>query len=509
MGELTTAVAGIGKSPIAGGDGPTGADAKYEVEYEEMASQVARLGSISGEAVDWRRVVTLATTLLTSKSKDVTAAAYLCAGLFDVEGYGGLAAGLEVLADLHETFTAGLFPSRPRGRTNALEWLKERLEGGLEKQPARAGDGEAVTAAAAQAARLDGLARDQYGDDAPALGPVRRALDHMAQEAAKASEEKAAPPPAAAAPAPAAGGVGSMGSPEEVLKALAATGPLFKAADPTHPLAYRLPRLAAWAKLTQLPPNQGGKTQIAAPQGATRQTLESLVAAGDWQALVNACDARLSIEPLWLDPQRWAVQGLRGLGPAYAAAADGVVAELRLFVTRLAGVDKLTFRDGTPAADGETRMWLESEVLAVGGGGAADGGAEEAPAWALGAAEARKLAAGGDLKGGVALLQAGVGSAAGGRERFQWRLATARLCQGAGRGDIALPLLEDLDREGVAHDLAAWEPALALAALTALLDARKGSGGRPTPEQAQRLEELRQRLCQLDPVAALDLDGVK
>jgi len=507
MGELTNAVAGIGKTPIAGGDGPTGADAKYEAEYEEMASQVARLGSVSGEAVDWRRVAILATTLLTSKSKDVTAASYLCAALFDVEGYGGLAAGLEVLADLHETFTTALFPSRLRGRTNALEWFKERLEGGLEKQPARAGDGEAVTAAAAQAARLDGLARDQYGDDAPALGPLRRALDHMAQEVAKATEEKAAPTPAAAAAG--SGSVGPMGSPEEVLKALATAGPLFKAADPTHPLAYRLPRLAAWGKLTQLPPNQGGKTQIAAPQGATRQTLESLLAAGDWQALVNACDARLPLEPLWLDPQRWAVQGLRGLGPAYAAAADGVVAELHLFVTRLAGVDRLTFRDGTPAADGETRVWLESEVLGSGGEAQAGGGEGETPAWEAGAREARKQAAGGDLKGGVALLQVGARSAASGRERFQWRLATARLCQGAGRGDIALPLLEDLDREGVARDLAAWEPALALAALTALLDARKGSGGRPTPEQVQRLEELRQRLCQLDPVAALDLDGVK
>lgn len=509
MGELTTAVAGIGKSPIAGGDGPTGADAKYEVEYEEMASQVARLGSISGEAVDWRRVATLATTLLTGKSKDVTAASYLCTALFDVEGYGGLAAGLEVLADLHETFTAALFPSRLRGRANALEWLKERLEAGLEKQTARAADGEAVTAAATQASRLDGLARDQYGDDAPALGPLRRALDHMAQELAKAAEEKAAPPPAAAAAAPGTGSVGPMGSPEEVLKALAAAGPLFKAADPTHHLAYRLPRLAAWAKLTQLPPNQGGKTQIAAPQGATRQTLESLLAAGDWQALVNACDARLALEPLWLDPQRWAVQGLRGLGPAYAAAAEGVVAELRLFVTRLVGVDKLTFRDGTPAADGETRMWLETEVLAVGGGGAVAGGEGEAPAWALGAAEARKLAAGGDLKGALGLLQTGARSADDGRARFHWRLATARLCQSAGRSDLALPLLEDLDRESVARDLVAWEPALALAALGALLEARKSGGGKPTPEQVQRMEELRQRLCQLDVVAALDLDGVK
>ena len=508
MGELAAKTAGLGKIPLAGGDGPAGADAKYEPEYEALAGQIARLGSVSGTTVDWRRVVELATTLLSTKSKDLTVATYLCAGLFEVEGYGGLATGLEVVADLHEAFGDAMFPSRPRGRTNALEWLKERLAAGLEKQPARQPEGEAVAAAVTHLGRLDALAAQRYGDAAPALGPLRRTLEGMAREIAAAAEKKEAPP-ATAAPAALAAGVGPMGSPEEVLKALAATGSLFKAADPTHPLAYRLPRLAAWAKLTQLPPNQGGKTQIAAPQGATRQALEGLLAAGDWQALVNACDARLPIEPLWLDAQRWAVQGLRGLGPAYAAAADGVVAELRLFVTRLAGIDRLTFRDGTPAADGETRLWLESEVLAVGGSGPAAGGEGETPAWAVGAAEARKLAAGGDLKGALTLLQGGARGAEGGRARFHWRLATARLCHGGGRSDLALPLLEDLDRESVARDLAAWEPALALAALGALLEVRKGAGGKPTPEQVQRLEELRHRLCQLDVVAALDLDGVK
>jgi type VI secretion system protein VasJ len=459
--------------------------------------------------VDWRRVVELATALLSSKSKDLTVATYLCAGLLDVEGYGGLAAGLEVIADLHETFGDTMFPSRPRGRTNALEWLKERLEAGMERQLARQPDGEAVAAAVTHLGRLDALAAERYGDAAPALGPVRRSLEGMAKEIAATAEKKEAPAAATAPTAPAAA-VGALGSPEEILKALAAAGPLFKEADPAHHLAYRLPRLAAWAKLTQLPPNQGGKTQIPAPQPATRQALEGLLAAGDWQGLVNGCDARLAIEPLWLDPQRWVVQGLRGLGSAYAAAADGVVAELRLFVTRLVGVDKLTFRDGTPVADGETRMWLESEVLAVGGGGAVAEGEGEAPAWALGAAEARKLAAGGDLKGALALLQGGARSADDGRGRFQWRLATARLCHGAGRRDVALPLLEDLDRESVARDLAAWEPTLALDALGALLEVRsKGAGGKPTPDQVQRLEELRHRLCQLDVVAALDLDGVK
>ncbi len=510
MGGLAERVAALGRTPFEGE--ATGEDVRYEPEFEALTGEIAKLGSLTGEAVDWARVVELATTILAERSKDVAAATYLASGLFELEGYPGLATGITLLADLHETFGDALFPRRPRGRANALTWLAERLEGALERRTATAGDQEAATTCLEELRRLDTLAGDLYGDNAPALGPARRALERMVRSLEAEAKRKEGAKAAAAAPAPAASTAAptSMGSPEEVLGALAAAAPMFKEADATDPLAHLLPRLAAWGGLGQIPPNEAGKTRVPAPPGATRQVLIGLLEQGDWPGLIAACEQRLTVEPLWLDPQRWAVQGLRHLGDAYAAAAAAVVAAVRILLTRLPGFHLLTFADGTPFADGETRLWIDTEVLAAGAPAPTGGGeAAEAAPWEAAEQEARAKAAGGDLKEGLALLQAGERGAASDRDRFHWRLATARLCHTAGRADLAVPLLEALDEEVQARDLAAWAPELACTVLATLVEARKGGGRRTTPEEAQRLQALQARLCRLDVVAALDLGAGK
>ncbi len=507
MGALAERAATLGRTPFEGE--ATGEEVRYEPEFEELGGEIAKLGSLTGEVVDWARVVELATGILESRSKDVAAATYLTSGLFELEGYAGLAAGLTVLADLHDTFGDALFPRRPRGRANALTWLAERLEAALERKAALGGDAEAAATCLEQLHRLDGLAGDLYGDNAPALGPARRALEGMVRSLEADAKRKEKPKAAAASSAATAAAPSSMSTPAEVLKALAAAAPMLKAADATDPLAHLLPRLAAWGGLAQVPPNEAGKTRVPAPQGATRQALTGLLEQGDWPGLVAACEQRLAVEPLWLDPQRWAVQALRRLGDGYAAAAAAVVAGVRILLTRLPGFHLLTFADGTPFADGETRMWIDTEVLAAGGpaAGGGEGGGDASP-WEEAEQEARATAAGGDLKGGLALLQDGERAAASDHDRFHWRLATARLCNAAGRTDLAIPLLEALDEEVQARDLAAWAPELARAVLATLVEARKGAEKRrPTPEEVQRLEILQARLCRLDVVAALDLEG--
>jgi len=509
MGALAERAAPLGRTPFEGE--ATGEDVRYEPEFEELTGEIGKLGSLAGEVVDWARVVELATAILESRSKDVAAATYLCSGLFELEGYGGLAAGITVLADLHDTFGDALFPKRPRGRANALTWLAERLEGALERKAAMGSDAEVAATCLEQLRRLDTLAGDLYGDNAPALGPARRVLEGMVRALEADAKRKEQPKPAAASPAAGAAGPSSMSSPEEALKTFAAVAPMFKEADATDPLAHLLPRLAAWGGLAQVPPNEAGKSRVPAPQAATRQALTGLLEQGDWPGLVAACEQRLAVEPLWLDPQRWAVQGLRKLGDGYAAAAVAVVAAVRLLLTRLPGFHLLTFADGTPFADGETRMWIDTEVLATGGAPAAGGGGEgggEASPWAEAEQEARATAAGGDLKAGLALLQEGARTAASDGERFHWRLAAARLCHTVGRADLAVPLLEALDEEVQARDLAGWAPELARTVLATLVEAHKGAGKRrATPEEVQRLEVLQARLCRLDVVAALDLEG--
>ena len=59
-------------------------------------------------------------------------------------------------------------------------------------------------------------------------------------------------------------------------------------------------------------------------------------------------------------------KALEGLGADYAAALHAVRAEVRLFTSRLSGVEQLAFSDGTPFADAETKAWLAS--LKISGG---------------------------------------------------------------------------------------------------------------------------------------------
>jgi type VI secretion system protein VasJ len=99
----------------------------------------------------------------------------------------------------------------------------------------------------------------------------------------------------------------------------------------------------------------------------------------------------------------------------------------------------------------------------------------------------------------------------GGRDRFVRGLHAARLCQQAGRHDIAAPLLDGLVAEMADRGIDRWEPALALECLrldhsswssleAALPAAEKGAA-------TARVRELFAAMCRIDPGAALAAGG--
>src|SRR5690606_21104255 len=72
------------------------------------------------------------------------------------------------------------------------------------------------------------------------------------------------------------------------------------------------------------------------------------------------------------------------------------------------------------------------------------------------------------LKPAVQRLKQGLAGARGGRERFFWQLALARLCYQAKKYELAKNQLETLDQTLEASGLGAWEPDLALEVLRLL-----------------------------------------
>jgi type VI secretion system protein VasJ len=244
--------------------------------------------------------------------------------------------------------------------------------------------------------------------------------------------------------------------------------------------------------------------------------LTELHQAQDWANLIDGAEAAFNSSVFWIDPHRWTVQALTGLGADYAKAVDAVLTELALVMARLPGLAQLKFADGTPVASGDTVMWLENEVephLSKGGEAGAPkiGGGDNLPeGFTDTTGEARRLAGKGQLPQAIRLLQEGILSTGDHRGQFLWRLALARLCLDANQPVLATPHLEELEAWIERHDLEAWDPKLCLSVYTALLTARRTllkDQRRATPELMQKTNLLQDRLTRLDAAAALSLAG--
>lgn len=113
----------LGQNPISP-DNPSGNDAHYEPEFEQLQQEIDKLSIVSaaGDSTDWKKVTSLSVTILSEKSKDLLVAVYLVTGLTKTHGFEGFAVGVAFLKDLVENFWETMYPPkrRMRGRLNAL-----------------------------------------------------------------------------------------------------------------------------------------------------------------------------------------------------------------------------------------------------------------------------------------------------------------------------------------------------------------------------------------------------
>ncbi len=318
--------------------------------------------------------------------------------------------------------------------------------------------------------------------------------------------------------APVAGGLSpeSIDSPEaanaalgDVAMLLARAGDVLRTADPTAAMGYHLLRTGAWLQVVATPPDEGGRTFVPAPPYYLKDQLESLVAASAWSDLVVAADGATVAAPLWLDLQRYLATALDNLGEEYAAAKQTALRELAFLLSRAPKLAELCFDDGSPFADDTTKAWIASEVA-----GAFGGGGGGAPARPLDRAlkDAREAVAEGQIERAVGVVARAARSATSSSERFRARLELAKICLRAGQFALAKAQLDGLDRLVDKHRLAEWEPELCAELFAALYEAHRAvnapMGDMASPDARAKETAAFERLCELDPTAALRLTFV-
>lgn len=532
MEQALEPIAALVTKPISP-EAPAGTWVRYQPEFEALKQQIDKITTIRPQDVDWGQVVSTASSILESKSKDLLVASYLAAGLQVKQGVAGLVDGLTSVTGMCETFWDSLYPEtrRMRARISALEWLVERVSAEIKKTTPRPADTEGIARALAVVERLDGLLGEKLGGDAPSLGDLTRALEDF-KERASAPRVETAPKPAArpatpSAPRPAAATTAAasaapdLSSPEAIDKALdqslSGLGEIagaIRKVKPHDPAAYRLARMAAWLQLADLPANTEGTTRIpplgAGPQLAARY--QEMAAGQGWPELLEQAEYQFEKSVFWLDAQRFVCQAMQGLGKEYDAALEGVKQECRGLLKRLPGLLDLKFSNGTPFADDETRAWMQQHVLARPDGG---DGSSQVPIAAPAVPEAddelesvlKEVGSVSQqgLPGAVRRLGDLVGAARNGRQRFQRRLALARFLLKAKEPRLAVAHLERLQEEIDRFGLEDWEPALAVQVLGLLVSCYKQLLNGPwknMPGAAERAEQIFLKLARLDGAAA-------
>jgi type VI secretion system protein VasJ len=526
----------LGSSPIEG-DKPAGIDVRYEPAFETLQTEIDKLGSptASGQ-VDWSGIVDTAAKILETQSKDLTVASYLAVGLVRTGGVTGLDQGLQVLKGLVETFWDQLYPAkkRMRGRLGAMTWWLEKTETELKKleikKPLPA---DLVQRILDNLKAMDDILVEKMPDP-PLLRSVQRRVERFDVEQAAPAEAEA--PPATAAPvqsspepasrpavaqtaapkpSPVAGTTETAESitnareagraVDTALQKIRQASTVLLSVDLKKPLAYRLRRIAAWASIDTLPPNSDGATQIPPPPAQVLDTFGQLQEAGNTQAFIETAEQKLSQYIFWFDLNRMAAEGLSDLGADHGRAHEEVCRETAVFLQRLPGIEALCFSDGMPFADPQTRSWLKGLSPSGGNGGTVTSMASTANGDSpirVQLQEATAMARKKQLAQGVKLLQDNMRRCDSRSMRMRWRLAIIQVLLSVKKAKAALPHAQQVLQEIDDFKLEAWDPDLALEALTFTWQAFNAQSADEFKTATARLV---QRIAGIDPAAALNM----
>jgi type VI secretion system protein ImpA len=285
--------------------------------------------------------------------------------------------------------------------------------------------------------------------------------------------------------------------------------------EPLSPAPYLLLRGLRWGELRSAD-RLVDSALLEAPPTELRQQIKRLAIAKKWAELLEASEQALA-QPgsrAWLDLQRLSVTACTALGDSHKAIATAITSELRALLNDLPDLLHATLLDDTPAANPETKAWLESlgssppavapesDAESTGQPSAHSNGA---PRWLAPAMDPYALAkdalTSGNEEKAFTLMRKAMARERSGRSRFRRTMQMIELAVTAGKDEIAQPLLEDVAAAIETHKLDAWEDPEQMAVdLSKLMRYSKKIQGSSAEKQ-----KLFERICRLDPVKALNV----
>ncbi|MBP2836594.1 type VI secretion system protein TssA [Dickeya parazeae] len=436
--------------------------------WEQVETELVKLGSLAHSQVDLNAVAGQCLTLLESRTKDMRVLVQLLRCLQHPAKATPFATAIMLLDSWLEAYWTVAFPASPAQKQKLMVQIIRRFEGVLPRMTEQASGaelGQLHQLAEQLASRWRGLAVSNADLTDELVAALQRARQrHQAQE--KANQAAAAPTSGAQGATSAEGGTGNSG--HSSTASVAATVDINSSDDrswkqtqltvatllverqPEAPVGYRLRRNAIWAGITTPPmAARGNKTQLAPVSPDRVDEYHSALGQADL-ALWNKIEQSLTLAPYWFDGHMLSATVATRLG--HGAVASAIADELSAFLTRLPELRELSFSDGSPFLSAKCVQWLQSAQPGRGGGGIQR--QDDL------AAEAAACCAEQGLSAALLLLDERIRRLKEPRERFLAELVLADLLAEEGMKALAAQHYQHLWQESERLGLMQWEPGM-------------------------------------------------
>ena len=301
----------------------------------------------------------------------------------------------------------------------------------------------------------------------------------------------------------------------QAVAVIATAAAFLRKQEPLSPAPYLILRGLRWGEL-RTASRLGDSTLLEGPPTELRQKVKRLALGKNWSELLDACEEAMALpcSRAWLDLQRLSVAACSALGAEYQPIATAIQSELRALLNDLPELLDATLLDDTPAANPETKAWLQHlkgpvQASALPGDDSDSVSTADlngTPTWLTQAADSYALAkqalAVGQEEKAFGLMRSEIARQRSGRGRFRRTMQLIELAVAAGKDAIAQPLLDDVTATIENHRLDSWEDPEQVA--SDLLRLMRNS--RKIQDSFDDKQALFERICRLDPVQALGVE---
>ncbi len=304
------------------------------------------------------------------------------------------------------------------------------------------------------------------------------------------------------------------------------------------PSAYAINRFSTWMGISQLPLHNNNVTPLKPIPKDKISLYTNLFNNKNFQSLIPQVELSFSKSPFWLDAHRLVSISLEALG--MSDSSNQVKEHLGVFLRRFPALVDLKFSDQSDFADQLTKQWINSEILAKNSNQttlAAD--TNDDSEYETITCEARDLVKQKKMKEAIKLFKKNILLQLDLRKKTFWKYYLARFCFDNGEQKLAFFLLKEIDGFLQKNNLQCWEPDLEKNVVYLLIQSLKNSSvleilqGNPVnltqtegcfqadgsssskgfltadetskTHETKEMNKLYSRLCQLDPVLALDI----